>query len=102
MDEVSESRPLAKMQAELEKEDEISEDGGQAATKAEHTEKSLDRMANPGNELETSNNEVPKPEPLVKSTTPPGSPVKHRKPLLNPNDYELDRLSGVSTCRQRD
>lgn len=102
MDEVSESRPLAKMQAELEKEDEISEDGGQAATEVEHTEKGLDRMADPVNEPGNINKDVLEPAPSVKSATPPGSPVKHRKPLLNPNDYELDRLSGVSSCQLRD
>ena len=31
-----------------------------------------------------------------RSTTPPGSPPKPRKPLLNPNDGELNRVAGVS------
>lgn len=79
LDEVSEARPLAKLQRALEQE--TTEEESVVAVTAEVG-------------VEQENGATPDGE--TRSTTPPGSPTKARKPLLNAYDEELDRLSGVS------
>ena len=74
LDEVSEARPLAKLQEELEKKDDA-----EFAVATEGTETLAD-----GAKREEA-----------KSTTPPGSPTTPRKPLLNAFDDELIRVAGV-------
>ncbi len=70
LDEVSKARPLARLQEELEKKEDV-EDIVEAA-----------KMTSNGQEAEEK-----------KSSTPPGSPTKPRKPLLNVLDDELDRVA---------
>ncbi|WVR07840.1 hypothetical protein IAU60_004883 [Kwoniella sp. DSM 27419] len=90
LDELSESRPLAKMQQEL-------EGGGEVATGEE--ESGVDR--DPLELGDTLTAKLQQASSLdgdrvaERSTTPPQSPPKARKPLLNPNDYELDRVQGI-------
>ena len=76
LDHVSEERPLAKMQEELEKAEDADAVGEDVST----------------NEAES----LEKSEEGKKSTTPPGSSVRPRKPLLKAFDEELDRVAKVS------
>jgi hypothetical protein len=79
MDDVSEARPLAKLQEQLE-ESEVVED----------VEKGSDGQANPGSEAEKTAEKVELKPDMI------GHEVQHsRKPLLNNVDNELDRLSRV-------
>jgi hypothetical protein len=99
LDELSESRPLAKLQREME-EAASAEDGSlpvsqeQGATIA---------AGGDGDATEQATAEVSDAQAQAgapgKTTTPPGSPALPRKPLLNPFDSELVRVSNVSLFR---
>ncbi|OCF39097.1 hypothetical protein I317_07121 [Kwoniella heveanensis CBS 569] len=75
LDEVSESRPLAKMQEALE--------GDADQTKGIALS---DNKKNGNGEAQ---------EEPAKTPTPPDSPPRSRKPLLNPHDYELLRVAEI-------
>lgn len=97
LDELSESRPLAKLQRELE---ETANGAAGEAVSTTDEKDSADSNGGPSG-TEASTTEVQKAASvgeatLNKSTTPPGSPAKARKPLLNPYDSELVRVSNVS------
>ena len=81
LDELSESRPLAKMQEQLEKE--VGPSSETDTTTAGEADDSAANEQTGGDRDE-------------RSTTPPGSPSQPRKPLLNPNDGELKRVGSVS------
>ncbi|WVR00306.1 hypothetical protein IAU59_007449 [Kwoniella sp. CBS 9459] len=81
LDEVSESRPLAKLQEALEESSEqtdLKEDQADEVSKSATAEENGDR----GKET-------------VKIPSPPDSPPRSRKPVLNPHDYELLRVSEI-------
>jgi len=80
LDQVSEERPLAKMQEELEK-------------KGDAEEAVAVAIAINGVDV---GKEDTKSKEEMRSTTPPDSPTKARKPLLNGCDEELDRVADVS------
>jgi RNA polymerase II subunit A-like phosphatase len=84
MDDVSEARPLAKLQEELEKDDDRPgvADAGKEDVLPEK-EKEAVSSGQADEEVATSS----------RSTTPP---PRHRKQLLNDDDRELDRVSLVS------
>ncbi|WVF73129.1 hypothetical protein IAT40_007948 [Kwoniella sp. CBS 6097] len=74
LDEVSESRPLAKMQEALEVD--------------------ADQVSEVSTPRAKENGQDGKVQP-AKSPTPPDSPPRPRKPLLNPHDYELLRVAEI-------
>ncbi|WWD19477.1 hypothetical protein CI109_103937 [Kwoniella shandongensis] len=91
LDEVSEARPLAKLQEELEKEEEMDEPN--SVKDAPSTTTGGDESSKATNDAEAS---TPKSkDKLTAPSAQPDSPVKPRKPLLNPNDYELLRVSDI-------
>lgn len=97
LDELSESRPLAKLQRELE---ETANGAAGEAVSTTDEKGSADSNGGPSG-TEAATTKVQKDASvgeaaLNKSTTPPGSPTKARKPLLNPYDSELVRVSNVS------
>ncbi|WWC91528.1 uncharacterized protein L201_006474 [Kwoniella dendrophila CBS 6074] len=99
LDDLSESRPLAKMQEELEqdlplevKSSDVVDDG--------HEEPKQDASDQEPKAVSTTDSvEETKDEgrPAVSQLPIPPSPYKPRKPLLNPNDYELLRVSDILT-----
>ncbi|ORY28173.1 hypothetical protein BCR39DRAFT_535875 [Naematelia encephala] len=80
LDEVSESRPLAKMQEQLEQEE------------ASGAADSTDIQADVENVDPTP---ISEHDGKTEPTTPPGSPHRARKPLLNPHDHELERVANI-------
>lgn len=83
LDEVSESRPLARLQEELEEQDDSSPALSSDATPIEGAVAS-----SAGGEVQQNSHEGTQTQ--VQTS---------RKPLLNDNDHELDRLSRVSLGR---
>ena len=77
LDQVSDERPLAKMQEELEREDDV-EAVATAVNDASREEEKDEAKAAPT------------------SSGRPGSPAKARKSVLNAFDNELDRIADVS------
>lgn len=95
LDQLSTSRPLARLQEELEKEDSEDDESGEGQDDVAEAE--MKKTAGKEEEKEKGYEE--------KAVTRVGddsrkerskSPNKHRKPLLNPNDYELVRVANVS------
>lgn len=97
LDQLSTSRPLARLQEELENEDSGDDESGQ----------NQDGEANAA--TETGMKSVTEKEKVEEQEEKPTirerdesrkersrSPSKHRKPLLNPHDYELVRVAKVS------
>jgi hypothetical protein len=95
LDEVSEARPLARMQEELEHvvvkgEDEVTD-------VREAVREGIVVEAHPEDSLAQGLNLLEQEKDVgAKSSTPPGSPLARRKPLLNAHDDELDRVARVS------
>lgn len=97
LDQLSTSRPLARLQEELEKEDSEDDESGEGQDAVAEAEIGMKKTAGKEEEKEKGYEE--------KAVTRVGddsrkerskSPKKHRKPLLNPNDYELVRVANVS------
>lgn len=80
LDEVSEARPLAKLQEELEKD-----------------ELDISDISDPedGHNVDGANNTIGPQEQTKETEVQPLTPPKHRKQLLNAFDNELDRVSSV-------
>ncbi|AFR96852.2 RNA polymerase II subunit A domain phosphatase [Cryptococcus neoformans C23] len=94
LDQLSTSRPLARLQEELEKEDSEDDESGEGQDDVAKAE--MKKTAGKEEEKEKGYEE--------KAVTRVGddsrkerskSPNKHRKPLLNPNDYELVRVANI-------
>ena len=77
LDQVSDERPLAKMQEELEREDDVEANSTSVTEVPTEAGKDEEKAAS-------------------RSSTPPGSPAKARKSVLNAFDIELDRIADVS------
>lgn len=100
LDQLSTSRPLARLQEELEKEDSEDDEsgegqGGEAAVAAE-AETGMKKVT--GKEEEKEKEHEEKAVASVRDDSRKErskSPNKHRKPLLNPNDYELVRVANI-------
>lgn len=97
LDQLSTSRPLARLQEELENEDSGDDESGQnqdgeANAAAETAMESVTEK-----EKEAEQEEKPTTRERDESRKERSrSPSKHRKPLLNPHDYELVRVAKVS------
>lgn len=103
LDEQSEARPLAKLQAELdEKEANASEVNGSAPLTNGNADVSDRPGPAKGTDGEAEKTEAVEENPAKedKSTTPPGSPVRARKTVLNLYDDELDRIAKVYSTLQ--
>lgn len=79
LDDVSETRPLAKLQEEMEEDTDTLDTATTGA--------SAQAQTNDSNGTEGEDEMPP--------TAGQGAMMRHRKPLLNDNDHELDRLSRV-------
>ena len=86
LDDLSKDRPLAKLQEKLDAEAEA-----EAATEIKGSGAEMPSQAD-GETAEGTNGQ--EKDKLVVGPVP-SSPLKPRKPLLNPNDDELDRVSKV-------
>ncbi|WVQ84864.1 hypothetical protein IAT38_007027 [Cryptococcus sp. DSM 104549] len=80
LDEVSTARPLAKLQEELENKEDAGEQQAEAISEAE-TKENAAKPASAG--------------PGSSAAVVSESPSRHRKPLLNPNDFELHRVADI-------
>nr|XP_019044358.1 hypothetical protein I302_07642 [Kwoniella bestiolae CBS 10118]OCF23288.1 hypothetical protein I302_07642 [Kwoniella bestiolae CBS 10118] len=97
LDDLSESRPLAKMQEELEHD--------QPPGIEEKTEREVNKSDNAGNDQSATSAKQNQAErrddktiiPPTPTPASPSTPPKARKPLLNPEDYELLRVSAILT-----
>ena len=90
LNELSETRPLAKLQEQLEKDD--SSDAAEG----------FPESGSPETHLPTESSEPDaenEPNEEHRSTTPPVSPCKPRRPILNNDDRELVRVSKVWIAR---
>ena len=93
LDELSESRPLAKMQEQLEREGAGAGDGSSDGGTTSGGD-AAGAASGKGSPKSGSDDQV-EANRSERSTTPPGSPSKARKPLLNPHDDELERVGAV-------
>ncbi|KAK8853067.1 hypothetical protein IAR55_003768 [Kwoniella newhampshirensis] len=88
LDEVSEARPLAKLQEKLEQEE-----------MTDTSENPPTSPIMPSEKIETPEQSISSPivddEATLPSPAQSESPVRPRKPLLNPHDFELSRVSDI-------
>ncbi|WRT70407.1 uncharacterized protein IL334_007405 [Kwoniella shivajii] len=93
LDDLSESRPLAKMQEQLEHDTDLT-DGSKGSAKEENgsTDETIKETST---ELNYAMREENGPQSHVSIPTQSTTPPKQRKPILNPNDYELIRVSNI-------
>ena len=98
LDELSESRPLAKLQRQMEEASNGEEESPLSSGEKSMTTAVVGEFAAETTATEAKDGESGEAAP-AKTTTPPGSPARPRKPLLNPYDSELVRVSNVSCHR---
>lgn len=88
LDEMTESRPLAKLEKENDEKDDEEESAEDKPTEDDTT-----RSDTPAMEGEDASKDAAPHAPHVLHLN---HPHHHRKALLNPEDFELDRVGGVS------
>ena len=91
LDELTESGPLARLQREMEEAANSDDETAHPETAAVDGKAGAD--AGSPNVAEGVKDAT---GVASGTTTPPGSPTRARKPLLNPHDHELTRVSNVS------
>lgn len=97
LDQLSTSRPLARLQEELENEDSGDVESGQNQDGEANAAAETGMKTVTEKEKEEEQEEKPMTRERDESRKERSrSPSKHRKPLLNPHDYELVRVAKVS------
>lgn len=97
LDQLSTSRPLARLQEELENEDSGDDESGQNQDGEANAAAETGMKTVMEKEKEEKQEEKPTTRERDESRKERSrSPSKHRKPLLNPHDYELVRVAKVS------